>query len=217
MLPSYLEHKNIYLKKIDSIYFDVPKVASSSIKTMCAQVLEMPIEDNIHFLDFPYIEMNGEVDMNMFFKFGFVRDPWDRLVSCYRSKVRAADFNSRFHVNGVARAFVKYDLFYGGMSFAEFVEAVIRISEKQADPHFASQYISFPIKQGKLQMDFIGRFENLPADYNTLATKLGTEVKLVHLNNNKRTDYRAFYTTDLIYKVYNRYQRDIHLFGYHFE
>lgn len=67
------------------------------------------------------------------FKFAFVRNPWVRLVSCYKQKIAPG---------GQGLYCYEYEEvpLYVGMSFAQFVEAVHAIPDEEADPHFRSQY-----------------------------------------------------------------------------
>ena len=70
---------------------------------------------------------------------------------------------------------------------------------------------------GRPMVDFIGRFENLADDFNTLCGNLGIATPpLPHLNQSKHQDYRAYYDGDDAAKQYvlAHYAEDIERFGY---
>ena len=107
-------------------------------------------------------------EYHRYFKFAFVRNPWDRLVSCYMSKLVIAGpgFNMRPYGDVTLRR---------DMTFKEFAEAVCRIRDEESDPHFRSQHIVIcDDGPGKgILADFVGRFENLEEDFGIVAKRLG--------------------------------------------
>ena len=110
------------MEKYKAIYFFTKKVACTSLKTVCAGLLGIGLEGkNVHFdVQFPLAE-RSEINKKYkdYFKFCFVRNPWDRLVSCFVDKIRDKDLNKGIFKNGIATAiFGRYEpsLFYSGMS-----------------------------------------------------------------------------------------------------
>jgi hypothetical protein len=149
-----------------------------------------------------------------YFKFAFVRNPWDRLVSCYMSKI--------VH-GGTGMKMGKYGevTLRSDMSFGEFVEAVCRVPDEVADPHFRSQHVTIcDDGPGKAVLaDFVGRFENLEEDFGVVAQKIGLRAGLSHTNKSENTNslsYRDFYDDRLAKMVGERYREDADLFDYSF-
>ncbi len=153
-------------------------------------------------------------EFNGFFKFAFVRNPWDRLLSCYLQKLGPG-----------GRGLTRYD--YGGtelhqgMSFAEFLEAVHEIPDDEADAHFRSQHAAVCDPDGAVMADFVGRFENLERDFALVAERLGLGndgAALPHLTRsaNDRRSYVGFYDDRLKKLVQERFEKDIETFGYSF-
>ena len=72
-------------------------------------------------------------------------------------------------------------------------------------------------RNGKICVDFIGRYENLQEDFNKVLKDIGLPaMQLKHLNKFDRENYRSYYTEEDIEKVKKLYKRDIEYFGYKF-
>jgi hypothetical protein len=150
-----------------------------------------------------------------YFKFTFVRNPWDRLLSCYMSKVVPERFAGSFKTySNVA--------FRDDMSFQEFAEAVCRIPDGEANIHFCSQHV-FVCSRGSAKnvlADYVGRFENLEEDFEFVTERIGINAQLPHAADTSSTrgsrSYRDFYDEKLARMVGERYREDIEIFGYSF-
>ena len=221
----YYFHGNILLEDYKIIYFPVAKVACSSIKKLFADLLELKydpddIDDSVHELNFPFVNKKEIFSRRYdgYLKFAFVRNPWDRLFSCYKSKVlQDPDYYIRGFTQGVFDGFLKYgNTFYAGMNFSEFVFAIREISDKDADEHFRSQYISLYNTNGARLTNYIGKFEKIDQDFFHVANWLHQEVKLPRLMQSDNRLYTEAYTHKLIQVVADRYKEDIELFDYSF-
>ncbi len=212
----------IVVDKYRAIYFLIPKVACSSLKAFCADLLNIniPEKHTPHKIKFPYLSKADISNYQNYFKFCFVRNPWDRVVSCYRSKIKTKEdltYNKEDIVNGVYRNFIKYGLFRADMPFDEFVQAIASIPDADADPHFASQYTFVTGVNGNLLVDYVGKLENVEQDFADVCEALKiSNYSLPHLAKSPRTTYKDYYTQDLIEIVGQRYAKDIEIFDYHF-
>lgn len=130
-----------------------------------------------------------------YFKFAFVRNPWDRLVSEYEFIRRRPDHGR--HSKVMKMGFEKYIVY----------------QSKRFDAH---QINMLADKNGNLLMDFIGKFENLQDDWNRVTDKLGIENKeLTHRKKAGIKDYNSYYTDESRALVSELWKRDIEAFGYH--
>jgi hypothetical protein len=150
-----------------------------------------------------------------YFKFTFVRNPWDRLLSCYMSKVVRS--GAGMPMGKYGNVSLRRD-----MTFQEFAEAVCLIPDEEANPHFRSQHI-FVCGEGsrkEILADFVGRFENLDEDFEFVTKRIGINAQLPHAADTtsirSSRSYRDFYDEKLAEMVGERYREDIELFGYSF-
>lgn len=221
----YYKGRHFALHEYQSIYFEVPKSACSSLILKCADMIKLKIDrksihcqenkNKIPIIDFKMVDS----EYKDYYKFTFVRNPWDRLVSCYTNKIKQdANFNTSNFKNGVSTAFLKYDVFKSGMSFTDFVIAICEIPDEKADAHILSQHQFVINNQGVIFMDFIGKFETLQNDFNQLCHKLNIYNKeLPHKNKSRqKKHYSDFFTSEIEKKVRERYAIDIELFDYKF-
>jgi chondroitin 4-sulfotransferase 11 len=155
-----------------------------------------------------------------YFKFAFVRNPWDRLVSCYFNKAATGSPISGFKGPNLNPPGEEQDWFYPGMPFAEFVEAVHAIPDEDANLHFRSQHTVVCDPGGRVMADFVGRFENLRKDFAVVAEKIGAPgLELPHRLKSRRRKsrpYTDFYDKRLKKLVHERYEKDVETFGYSF-
>ena len=134
-------------------------------------------------------------EMETLFTFTLVRNPWDRMVSSYAYKVHGTSEKQRSRND----------------SFEEFLHAEFKRKKKQQVEYLHDS-------DGKVDINFIGRFESLANDYQRLGEQLGIVLPaLPVLNKSKgRGDYRDLYNDKTRQLVAKKYQDDIDLFEYTF-
>ena len=131
-----------------------------------------------------------------FFKFAFVRNPFDRFVSYCAFTTREDG------------------------EFGRDPRKVMR--EIAGDPPidhilFQPQHLFLTDEDGQLLTDMIGRVETMQESFDGIAERIGIPTRhLERVNESKRDDYRAYYDEALIADVAKIYARDLELFGYQF-
>lgn len=216
-------------------YFPVQKVACSSIKTALLPLFpdvqpgegfEREVRDGTfaHRVHDLFARSDHQMNRKRFlrrlhkgqyegyFVFTFVRNPWDRLLSCWKQKLAPGG-------QGLKRTEYAGERLYLGMGFPEFVETVCRIPDEDSNHHFRSQHVVVcshdPEK--RVLADFVGRYENLAEDFGRVADRIGLEASLPHLFSSGRGNtYREFYDRRLAALVGERYRLDAEIFGYTF-
>ena len=127
-------------------------------------------------------------DMDDYFKFGNIRNPWDRAISYYFWKCgRNALFSKK-----------KFLKFIGYKPLKSF-------------------YNYFVDNNNSLSFDFYIRFENLQQDFDVVCDKIGIpRQKLPHVNKSKHKHYTEYYDDETRQIVAERYAKDIEYFNYEF-
>ena len=216
----------IYLEGYGAVYIDIAKGASSSLKATFAAVLGLDLDragGNPHEVEFPRPQEPSGTGERLYpglYTFSFVRNPWDRMVSCYRDKIEGEvkDY-TRFSDSGIARCLARFDVFWGNMSFEAFVYAVASIPDAHADEHFRSQHNYLTNVWGDIAVDFVGRYEDLETDFRYVAERIGLppKISLPRMQANPRSvNYADYYTAATRDMVATRFAQDIELFAYRF-
>lgn len=224
-----------------TLYYPIPKVANTSLKALAVDLVQDELPEWVvervaaeGWKPWPFRRAEGRKVLREqrillgrdearalegYWSFAFVRNPFDRLVSCFRQKILSPEVNDRNYEKGVYRKFLDFDgLFYPEMGFDAFVDAVARIPDPAADRHFRSQHTFVSDGQGRLWVDFVGRFERLAEDFDHVREERGLPeaVRLPHLLRSDRAGYRDWFTPDLRGRCAERFAGDLALFGYDF-
>ncbi len=138
-----------------------------------------------------------------YFKFAFVRNPWDWQVSVYHFILREPTSSTHAAVKACG-------------SFPAYLEWVVQTASPYPKGITKLQSEMITDDAGQLLVDFVGRYENLAADYNTIREKIGIEDSLPHVNKSQHKDYREYYDTHTRDLVAEHFRQDIELFGYTF-
>lgn len=204
--PKPMEH---YVTRSDTnrvIYFINPKCACTSLKAFVVtndDRIEIDVDKIGRDGAFGGIDTTEDITAySDYFKFSFVRNPWDRLVSCYVEKVLG---QGRWE-----------DVVGETPSFERFVRTVADIPDASSDIHWRSQYLNLVDRDDNLVVDFLGRVETIDDGVREVALRTGLEFNLGHYRKSKRQPYTAFYSDDTRELVAKRYAVDIAMFGYSF-
>lgn len=145
-----------------------------------------------------------------YFKFVIVRNPFDRCVSEWKYQTKMYKEKGWFaYKNKVLK----------NGSFEEYVKHLYFMYEKGVlnnRAHDRQQYLYVYDGKGTSVVDFVGRFENILADWGIIKTKTGLEVDLPCENNGVREHYQVYYNKKTRAMVEKIYKKDLKLFDYSF-
>lgn len=158
-----------------------------------------------------FLKLYGKKRFKAYYKFTFIRNPWDRLYSAY-------GFLKKGGMNHQDEQFSKQVL-AEVETFEDFVMHWLTPERVNSWVHFLPQYTFITNEKGDLIVDFVGRFENFENDFDTISNHIGVHRPLIHLNKTKgkkKQSYREVYTDAMKDKVGKLYKKDTVLFKYNF-
>lgn len=204
--PKAVMHRLLHIKPIPLrqgnngpfIFIHINKTAGTSI----GKAIGLPIKD--HLMATEVIARIGIDKWNAAYKFTVVRNPWDKVVSHYeyRRKKNKTQIASR------------------NISFTDWVKMTYG-EEKNTfyynNPRsFQPQVDWLKDIEGKISMDFIGKFESINKDFNHIRDVIGLDATLPHLNASNRVSYQSYYDDETRDIVAHWFREDIEEFGYSF-
>ena len=152
-----------------------------------------------------------------FFKFCFVRNPWDRFVSAYTYYTQS--ISSVYSLFRFTQEHYKKHTTLGQQiaQCKTFREFCLNVDRFDLDLHFEPQADYVTDAEGNLLVDYIGRFENLDSDLNKICNRIGIpEIRLPHYRKTKRKHYKEYFDNETVDVVRRKYMHDIELFNYTF-
>ena len=135
----------------------------------------------------------GAEQFSQYFSFAFVRNPWDWELSHYKYILKFKGHSNHAEVARLG-------------SFSEYVRW-------RCDQRFQLQS-DFVVSEGKILVDFVGRFESLQSDFADVCDKIGVRAKLGQQNKTRRTRYQDHYDDRTAALIEQTFAVDIERFGY---
>lgn len=178
---------------------------SSSVRNPITKLkIALGVYPEIFVKDFPghitAAELKKRIDAKIFngyFKFAFVRNPWDWQVSLYHYALQ----DKTHHQHELTKAFG---------SFERYLEWRV-----QDDLRLQKDFVMDD--QNNLLVDYIGKMENLQNDFDVICNRIGVPKKtLPHANRSSRGNYEKYYTPRTRDMIKEYFREDIEAFGYSF-
>lgn len=191
------------------IFVHIPKTGGTSIKRA---LYDFYNPDQIEFdgekvtdIDSyrPHTAMTTEVSAQYpdYFKFAIIRNPWSWHASIWKFFQRP-DRNNKTIT---------------GISFDAYLEEVCCPETKLPYRRNVADWI---YEGDDMLVDFVGRFERLAEDFDTILARIGldkSQVNLPHFKNAGPYDYASMYSPAYVDMIAKKHARDIALFGYQFD
>jgi hypothetical protein len=135
---------------------------------------------------------------NTYYKFGFVRNPWDWQVSLYHWTLETPEH-------------YQHKLFKSMAGFDEYIRWRVAPENKVLQKSFLMD------QDENLLVDFVGRFETLEKDFKKVCERVKITTYLPHINKSTHRDYQTYYDANSRELVREHFAPDINYFGYDFD
>lgn len=197
------------------IFIHIPKNAGQSIEAFFGRKWvpnrqpDAPAEEpwpEHHKRHTPLRRYARDPDFESYHSFAIVRNPWDRMVSCYTYEMKRAKAGIGLHRTN-------RQLLAQGIPFLEYLT--------KADYETAflrPQTYWLQNRRGEIAIKEILRFENLAEDFKrfALARQL-PHCELPHVNQSERVHYSTYYDEASAAFIAEKYKEDVLNFGYSFQ
>lgn len=191
-------------EKLNTIFVHIPKTAGVSVsQSLFGNLAASPTPV------FLYLALYGQQKLDDMYKFTFVRNPWDRVISAF-TFLKAGGMN-------------EYDAHWAKKFLTDFTDVndfVVRGLVNQDIRnwmHFCEQaYFLIDPRTNKIGVDFLGRYENIADDFQTVSDRLSVSTCLQHLNTHGagKHSFRDVLGRKSIETISDLYRQDIQMLGY---
>lgn len=142
-----------------------------------------------------------------YYKFSFVRNPYTRLLSAFNYFKRGGYVEKDREIS--AKYFEPFE------TLDDFVKTWLDKSNVWKITHLVPQTHFITNRKGELEIDFLGRYENLSNDFKVVANHLRIRSELGHHNRSRETDsWIDCYTPQSLEAVNELYKKDFELLNY---
>jgi hypothetical protein len=181
------------------IFVHIPRTGGTSLEKQFNYNGDRDGRKHLSFNQYSKL-LNG-LSFRDYFKFTFIRNPWDIMISNY---LDAGWYSSSKPGRGGQIGY------HSRKSLKYFLEHY-----KPAKHEHGDALLDFFSPE---EVDFIGRFENRSNDLQFISSKIGLKLdsSVVQRKNSHKKHYTKYYNQETRDMVANRYSKDINTFGYKF-
>lgn len=179
------------------IYIHPPKTGGTSIEKLFIPDADKTDVPHKH----KYAEFFWQPQYSDWYRFGTVRNPWDRMVSYYCWRIK------------------KNLPMFGKKNFEEWMEFITNPSEYSQYQESNWHFVTAIDTQHKMlfNIENIVRFEHFQEDFDKVCEDIGLpQMELPHVNKSDRGSYQKFYNAHTKGLVAKAYEMDINRFKYSF-
>lgn len=190
------------------IFIHIPRTGGSSIeKALCGKDWFNIHAPSKHLTAYSAKKIYAEY-WNKYFKFTFVRNPWDRMVSLLK-------YGNFYGVYLGVKNIINAENYFTNFKKVEYDKRYF--NENQFNDYHPIERSIYQNIFGT-EMNFIGRFENLEEDFSKICLMNNIKnKKILHLEkNHNREHYCNYYDSKSKSLIEEKYYKDIKLFNYEF-
>lgn len=204
-----IDHQNKY------IFIHIPKTAGTSVRS-ALKTADFPHKSEgtrwIYHKHTPALTIKRNISNSIWdshFKFAFVRNPWDLMVSSYHWWLRKGKLFDKSTAQKATQVEQCSD--FKEFLLSDFGSTHINEFEAKDLSHWLCD------ENGEIIVDFVGKVENLERDLEYVFNQLGTSCpKLKVRNASQRDIYQKYYDRETKENIENRFKWTIETFNYEF-
>ncbi|MHA7138178.1 sulfotransferase family 2 domain-containing protein [Rossellomorea arthrocnemi] len=188
------------------IFIHIPKVAGNGI---IRSLFSQKATGHDFLLKYKKYDLNK---YNTFYKFGFTRNPWDRLASAYfYLKEGGMGLYDIEFAEEYLKEFNTFEDFVMHLRDEKFKREILKWT------HFIPQYKFLVDENDNIGVDYLGKLETIENDFDKLKVKLcKPEAILEKHNKSSHKPYWEYYNEEMVEIVKKIYIKDIDMFNYTF-
>jgi chondroitin 4-sulfotransferase 11 len=202
--------------KYKFVFIGVPKTGSTSVRNSLSKYGDVfsitdtssPVYVHAKSKELKKYFIQNKWNWDEYFKFAFVRNPWDSIVSQYFYKI---NFVNREKLNAPYNKefMIRCKLLKNKCNnFNSAVKLNLLTFDNQ---------INWIIDKKECIIDYIGRFETLEEDFKNICEKINLpETRLKHENETEHKHYSEYYDKESIEIIKKKFKLDIKIFNYKF-
>lgn len=183
------------------IFIHIPRTGGTSIEQQFSYDGDRSGDGKKHWNLDQYKEALSNEQFDNYFKFTFIRNPWDIVISKYMDR---GWYSSPIQGRGGEIGY------YSGQKLSYFLNHYQPARHEYGDSFF--DYFN------PKQIDFVGRFEDRRKGLNFISKKIGINLnpQTKTRSNSDKKHYTQYYDDETREIVAKKYARDIEYFGYKF-
>lgn len=195
---------------MNGVFFHIAKTSGTS------QISVINKYDHVAVNNIFFDQQEILIDTGNTFKWSFVRNPFDRLASVIGAW-RWKNINKSIQ-QILDLVELGHELDWNLPQYPDnikhtdmFQNTDMAILQHLKPMHKLIEYLS----ANNINLDFIGKFENLETDWQMIKNKLNIPESLPHLNQSKHYPYQKYFKKQkIIDKTINLYKKDFEYFNY---
>ena len=199
-------------KKKEIAYLNIAKSGCTSIKASLSYLRDKPLNEsrpNVHdprYYNFYFLDVVKESSsyLKECFKFTFVRNPIERVISFYKNKILSFDPAVTPYYGGIG---IKHK-----MPFEAFISKLVTIDHSKLEQHLSDQYLKV-INDNNIVVDFIGKIEEIDIHWQILNNYMDETLPIKRMNQTK-ADSSFSPSEEMLLRLKKYYEIDMVLFGY---
>lgn len=137
-----------------------------------------------------------------YFKFTCLRNPWDRMVSCWKmfTQKRILELKYTFQIDE------------HNLSFEKFLD----LAFERSNHHWNIYNKYLPVNNNKLNLDFIIEINNLKQNWDIIKYILNIDTNIKVMNKTDHKYYKKYYTKYYWKKVEKEFNEELNLLNYNY-